>query len=49
LKADGSMVRYEAIEQEEYLVALAESLQKGAQPGLMKGLRNENPFKPRNA
>src|SRR5258706_10725845 len=47
LKADGSMVRYEAIEQEEYLVALAESLQKGAQPGLMKGLRNENPFKPR--
>ena len=38
---------YEAIEQEKYLVALADSLQKGAQPGLMKGLGKENPFKPR--
>ena len=47
LKADGSMTLYEAIEQEKYLVALADSLQKGAQPGLMKGLGNENPFKPR--
>ena len=47
LKADGSMALYEAIEQEKYLVALADSLQKGAQPGLMKGLGNENPFKPR--
>ena len=47
LKADGSMALYEAIEQEKYLVALADSLQKGAQPGLMKGLGKENPFKPR--
>ena len=47
LRADGSMTLYEAIEQEKYLVALADSLQKGAQPGLMKGLGNENPFKPR--
>ena len=47
LKPDGSMTLYEAIEQEKYLVALADSLQKGAQPGLMKGLGNENPFKPR--
>jgi hypothetical protein len=47
LKADGSMTLYEAIEQEKYLVALADSLQKGAQPDLMKGLGNENPFKPR--
>jgi hypothetical protein len=41
------MTLYEAIEQEKYLVALADSLQKGAQPGLMKGLGKENPFKPR--
>ena len=47
LQADGSLTLYEAIEQEKYLVALAESLQKSAQPGLMKGLGNENPFKPR--
>jgi hypothetical protein len=45
LKADGSMALYDAIEQEEYLLELAESLNKGAEPGLMKGLRGENPFK----
>ena len=43
------MALYEAIEQEEYLVELAESMQKGAQPGLMEGLGSENPFKPREA
>jgi hypothetical protein len=32
------------VEQEEYLVQLAESVQKSALPGLMDGLRNENPF-----
>jgi hypothetical protein len=47
LKADGSMALYEAIEQEEYLRELAESLNKGGQPGLMKGLGEENPFNPR--
>jgi hypothetical protein len=47
LKNDGSMALYEAIEQEEYLRELAESMQKGAQPGLMEGLGRENPFKPR--
>ena len=46
LKSDGSMALYEAIEQEEYLRELAESLNKGAQPGLMQGLGRENPFKP---
>jgi catechol 2,3-dioxygenase-like lactoylglutathione lyase family enzyme len=45
LNADGSMASYEAIEQEQYLLALAESLQKRTQPGLMSGLENENPFK----
>jgi hypothetical protein len=49
LKADGSLALYEAIEQEAYLRELAESLQKSSQPGLMKGLGNENPFKPRDA
>jgi hypothetical protein len=49
LKTDGSMALYEAIEQEAYLRELAESLQKGAQPGLMKGLGRENPFKPRES
>jgi hypothetical protein len=49
LKADGSMALYEAIEQEEYLRELADSLDKSAEPGLMKGLGNENPFKPRDA
>ncbi len=45
LKNDGSLSLYEAIEQEKYLLDLAESLQKAAQPGLMKGLGSENPFK----
>jgi hypothetical protein len=45
LKSDGSMALYEAIEQEEYLRELAESIQKSAQPGLMEGLGRENPFK----
>jgi catechol 2,3-dioxygenase-like lactoylglutathione lyase family enzyme len=45
LKNDGSLSLYKAIEQEEYLLELAESLQKAAQPGLMKGLGSENPFK----
>ena len=44
LKADGSMVLYQAIEQEEYLRELAESVQQSAQPGLMEGLGRENPF-----
>jgi hypothetical protein len=43
------MALYEAVEQEEYLRELAESMQKGAQPGLMEGLGRENPFKPRDA
>ncbi|HEU4340320.1 MAG TPA: hypothetical protein VFU31_01990, partial [Candidatus Binatia bacterium] len=47
LKDDGSLALYEAIEQEAYLRELAASLNKSAQPGLMKGLGNENPFKPR--
>jgi hypothetical protein len=47
LKNDGSMALYEAIEQEEYLIELAESIQKEAQPGLMEGLGRENPFRPR--
>ncbi|HXF76081.1 MAG TPA: VOC family protein [Methylomirabilota bacterium] len=45
LGADGSMARYEAIEQEEYLRELAESLNKSAEPELMKGLGKENPFR----
>jgi catechol 2,3-dioxygenase-like lactoylglutathione lyase family enzyme len=45
LRSDGSLSLYEAIEQEEYLLELAESLQKAAQPALMKGLGSENPFK----
>jgi catechol 2,3-dioxygenase-like lactoylglutathione lyase family enzyme len=49
LTNDGSMALYEAIEQEEYLRELAESMQKSAQPGLMEGLGRENPFKPRVA
>jgi len=40
----GSMARYEAIEQEEYLLELAQSLNKSDQPGLMKGLGKDNPF-----
>lgn len=44
LSAGNSMARYEAIEQEEYLLALAESIGKAQQPDLMKGLGNENPF-----
>ncbi len=45
LQADGSMAMYEAIQQEDYLVDLAQSLNKGTQPGLMSGLGKENPFK----
>jgi hypothetical protein len=44
LKSDGSMALYQTVEQEEYLVQLAESVQKSAHPGLMEGLRSENPF-----
>ena len=44
LKNDGSMALYEAIEQEEYLRELAESMQKSAQPGLMEGLGQRKPF-----
>jgi hypothetical protein len=47
LKPDGSMALYQAIEQEHYLQDLAASLNKSAAPGLMEGLGNENPFKPR--
>jgi hypothetical protein len=47
IKNDGSMALYEAIEQEEYLVELADSLNIGKQPSLMEGLRDDNPFKPR--
>ena len=43
------MALYKPIEQEEYLLDLAESMQKRAQPGLMEGLGRENPFKPREA
>jgi hypothetical protein len=42
LKSDGSMALYQAVEQEEYLVQLAESVQKSAHPGLMEGLGSEN-------
>jgi hypothetical protein len=44
LGADGSMALYEAIEQEDYLLELAQSLQKADQPDLMKGLGKDNPF-----
>src|SRR5215471_11887101 len=47
LKPDGSMALYEAVEQERYLQDLAASLNKSAAPGLMEGLGNQNPFKPR--
>ena len=46
LKPDGSMALYEAIEQEHYLRDLATSLNKDHERNLMKGLGNENPFKP---
>lgn len=45
LGADGSMARYETVEQEQYLRELAESLNKASEPGLMKGLGGENPFR----
>jgi hypothetical protein len=45
LTNDGSMALYEAIEQEEYLVQLAESIQKSTHPGLMEGLGADNPFR----
>lgn len=38
------MALYEAIEQEEYLVQLAESIEKRTHPGLMDGLGVANPF-----
>jgi hypothetical protein len=44
LGKNGSMALYEAVEQEEYLVQLAESVRKSADPSLMEGLRKENPF-----
>jgi catechol 2,3-dioxygenase-like lactoylglutathione lyase family enzyme len=44
LSAGGSLARYEAVEQEDYLVALAESLDKAKHPGLMEGLGAQNPF-----
>lgn len=44
LETDKSMALYEAVEQEEYLIELAESLNKSDTPDLMKGLGNENPF-----
>ena len=47
LKPDGSMALYQAIEQEHYLQDLAASLNKSAAPGLMEGLGDQNPFKPR--
>ncbi len=49
LKSGGSMALYEAIQQEEYLRELAESMQKDKQPGLMEGLGSENPFKPKQS
>lgn len=45
LENDGSMALYETIEQEEYLVELAESMKKETHPGVMEGLGSENPFK----
>jgi len=47
LKPDGSMALYEAVEQERYLQDLAASLNKSAAPGLMEGLGDQNPCKPR--
>jgi catechol 2,3-dioxygenase-like lactoylglutathione lyase family enzyme len=44
LAPDNSMARYEAIEQEDYLLELAQSLNKDDQPDLMKGLGKDNPF-----
>jgi hypothetical protein len=44
LGKDGSMALYEAIEQEEYLLELAESIKKDIEPGLMEGLGKDNPF-----
>ena len=44
LSPGDSMARYEAIEQEEYLLELAQSLNKSDHPGLMKGLGKDNPF-----
>jgi len=38
------MARYEAIEQEDYLLELAQSLNKADHPDLMKGLGKDNPF-----
>jgi hypothetical protein len=49
LSPDGSMAFYEAVEQEEYLRELAESMHKGSDPGLMKGLGYENPFRVRES
>jgi hypothetical protein len=49
LTTDGSLALYDAIVQEAYLRELAESMQKGAQPGLMDGLGNDNPFKPKSS
>ena len=47
-KPDGSMVLYEAVEQEHYLQDLASSLNQDNRRGLMEGLGNENPFKPQD-
>ena len=44
LAANNSMALYEAIEQEDYLLELAQSLNKSDQPDLMKGLGKDNPF-----
>ena len=44
LTKNGSMALYEAVEQEKHLPQYAESIQKGAHPGLMKRLGSENPF-----
>ena len=40
-----SMARYEAVEQEEYLLELAESMKKADDPKLMEGLGADNPFR----
>ena len=44
LAADNSMALYEGIEQEEYLLELAQTINKEDQPDLMKGLGKDNPF-----
>jgi hypothetical protein len=44
LAKNGSMALYQSVEQEEYLVQLAKSVQKSGHPGLMEGLGSENPF-----